>query len=135
MAPHPNLRMIIHPSQRLPSHNNLQVIDNKEHKITTDENVPGMMCSTCVYYQLEVPLTPDIHPSRTLPAYDPEPPEVVVTLDGVCTRHYGYLFINIRDNETCPYYEEQNPMYQFHDTVLTDDEDPHQGPVIHRVLT
>lgn len=94
-----------------------------------------MMCGTCIYYQLEIELAPDVHPSKALPAYNPDPPEVVVTLIGVCTRHQGYLFINVKDNETCPYYEERNPMYQFHDTVLTDDADPHAGPVIHRVLT
>jgi len=135
MAPHPNLRLTVHPKQRLPSHNNLQIIDNKEHTITTQENVPGMMCGTCVFYHLETTLERDIHPLKHLPPYNPDPPEVVTILEGVCTRHQGYLFIGIKDNETCPYYEERNPMYQFHDTVLTDDADPHQGPVIHRVLT
>lgn len=94
-----------------------------------------MMCGTCIYYHLESILEPDVHPSKLLPPYDPDPPEVVYTLEGICTRHQGYLFINVNDNETCPYYEERNPMYQFHDTVLTDDADPYAGTVIHRVLT
>ncbi len=131
-------------TQWLPSSNNLQVLDNKEFPITVEQHRAGMTCRTCVFFHLALELEPDVHPDKTHPKYklDDEWNLYVVNQQkaeyepiGVCTRHQGYLFTGIAPWDTCPYYTERDPRFQFIDTTLTDDEDPHLGPVAHRVLT
>lgn len=128
----PSRKQDLPETQRLPTSNNLQVLDNNVVNIATAHNRPGMTCRTCRYYQLPVELEPDVHPSKTEPVVTPNPEldKITMTADGkavnfmfvrgMCTRHQGYLIVNVFDHYSCPYYNERHPHQQFHDDTLRD---------------